>query len=95
MQLYVGKALDNGGSGAHSAIIAGMEWAAPVVSMSLGGSATDGTDPLSRPRSPSRLSLLSYGMPGWEAGIWQIPSLRPDRTVVVGSQKKWPVRLTV
>lgn len=51
VQLYVGKVLDNGGSGAHSAIIAGMEWAArtgaPVVSMSLGGGATDGTDPLS------------------------------------------------
>ncbi|MEU4095891.1 S8 family serine peptidase [Streptomyces sp. NPDC026673] len=50
-QLYVGKVLDNGGSGATSAIIAGMDWAAqtgaPVVSMSLGGGATDGTDPLS------------------------------------------------
>ncbi|WP_406361104.1 S8 family serine peptidase [Streptomyces sp. NBC_01579] len=50
-QLYVGKVLDNGGSGTHSAIIAGMDWAArtgaPVVSMSLGGAATDGTDPLS------------------------------------------------
>ncbi|WBB69575.1 S8 family serine peptidase [Micromonospora sp. WMMD812] len=51
-QLLVGKVLDDGGSGYSSSIIAGMEWAAhsgaKVVSMSLGGSATDGTDPMSQ-----------------------------------------------
>ncbi|PYC64289.1 peptidase S8 [Micromonospora arborensis] len=51
-QLLIGKVLDDGGSGSDSAIIAGMEWAAHsgarVVSMSLGGSATDGTDPMSQ-----------------------------------------------
>ncbi|MFG2305554.1 S8 family serine peptidase [Actinacidiphila glaucinigra] len=50
--LHIGKVLDNDGSGQDSWILAGMEWAArdqhaKVVSMSLGGGATDGTDPLS------------------------------------------------
>ncbi|MDX2847763.1 S8 family serine peptidase [Streptomyces sp. PA03-3a] len=50
--LHIGKVLDNSGSGQDSWILAGMEWAArdqhaKVVSMSLGGEATDGTDPLS------------------------------------------------
>ncbi|MBT2206718.1 S8 family serine peptidase [Actinomadura sp. NEAU-AAG7] len=48
--LLVGKVLDDDGFGTDSGVIAGMEWAAPragVVNMSLGGDATDGTDPLS------------------------------------------------
>ncbi|BEL04039.1 S8 family serine peptidase [Actinoplanes sichuanensis] len=50
--LEIGKVLDNGGSGQDSWIISGMEWAArdrraKVVSMSLGGGPTDGTDPMS------------------------------------------------
>jgi subtilisin family serine protease len=51
--LHIGKVLDNNGSGQDSWILAGMEWAArdqhaKVVSMSLGGGPTDGTDPLSQ-----------------------------------------------
>ncbi|MCG5219817.1 S8 family serine peptidase [Streptosporangium soli] len=50
-ELIVGKVLDDRGSGSESQILSGMEWAAQsgadVVNMSLGGSATDGTDPLS------------------------------------------------
>ncbi len=50
--LMNGKVLDDGGSGLDSWIIGGMEWAtgngADVVSMSLGGYASDGTDPLSQ-----------------------------------------------
>ncbi|WP_420716757.1 S8 family serine peptidase [Streptomyces sp. CoH17] len=51
--LHIGKVLSNEGEGQDSWILAGMEWAArtqhaKVVSMSLGGEATDGTDPLSR-----------------------------------------------
>ncbi|MEH1169894.1 S8 family serine peptidase [Micromonospora sp. CPCC 205539] len=51
-KLLIGKVLDDNGSGYESGIVAGMEWAArsgaKVVSMSLGGSATDGTDPMSQ-----------------------------------------------
>jgi subtilisin family serine protease len=51
-RLDVGKVLDTEGSGQDSWIIAGMEWAAQqehakIISMSLGGGATDGTDPMS------------------------------------------------
>ncbi|MED7825097.1 S8 family serine peptidase [Streptomyces chiangmaiensis] len=51
--LHIGKVLDNNGSGQDSWILAGMEWAArdqhaKVVSMSLGGQSTNGTDPLSQ-----------------------------------------------
>ncbi|MEV4807399.1 S8 family peptidase [Nonomuraea sp. NPDC049421] len=51
-QLAIGKVLDKLGSGSESQVLAGMEWAAresgaDIVSMSLGGGATDGTDPLS------------------------------------------------
>lgn len=50
--LHIGKVLDNSGSGQDSWVLAGMEWAvrdqhAKIVSMSLGDSPTDGTDPLS------------------------------------------------
>ncbi|WP_033341605.1 S8 family serine peptidase [Catenuloplanes japonicus] len=50
--LQIGKVLDNGGGGQESWIIAGMEWAArdrhaTVINLSLGGSPTDGTDPMS------------------------------------------------
>lgn len=48
-QLVIGKVLPNSGAGPLSAVIAGMEWAArggaDVVSMSLTGPPTDGTDP--------------------------------------------------
>ena len=50
--LMVGKVLADNGSGADSWVMAGMAWAvdqgADVVSMSLGGEADDGTDPLAR-----------------------------------------------
>ncbi|MFG1885585.1 S8 family serine peptidase [Micromonospora sp. NPDC049102] len=50
-RLLVGKVLNDAGFGSDSSTIAGMEWAAHagarVVSMSLGGDATDGTDPVS------------------------------------------------
>jgi len=52
VKLAIGKVLSDDGTGDYSWIIAGMEWAATsgakVVSMSLGGDPTDGTDPLSQ-----------------------------------------------
>lgn len=49
--LLIGKVLGDSGSAPDSQIIVGMQWAvdqgAKVVSMSLGGDVTDGTDPLS------------------------------------------------
>ncbi|MFJ2022353.1 S8 family serine peptidase [Streptomyces sp. NPDC087897] len=50
-KLLIGKVLDDKGSGPYSAILGGMDWAArsgaDIVSMSLGGQPTDGTDVLS------------------------------------------------
>ncbi|GAA0448755.1 peptidase [Paractinoplanes deccanensis] len=51
-ELHIGKVLDDAGEGQDSWIIGGMEWAArtakaKVISMSLGGGPSDGTDPLS------------------------------------------------
>ena len=52
-RLSIAKALDDSGSGQTSEIIAAMQWQAEtrhvrVVSMSLGGDPTDGTDPMSQ-----------------------------------------------
>ncbi|MFE7752051.1 S8 family serine peptidase [Streptomyces sp. NPDC057428] len=51
-RLHVGKVLSDDGEGQTSWLLAGMEWAArnqhaKIISMSLGGPPTDGTDPLS------------------------------------------------
>ncbi|MGW2050282.1 S8 family serine peptidase [Streptomyces sp. NPDC001858] len=50
--LHIGKVLSDDGYGQDSWVLAGMEWAArdqhaKIISMSLGGQPTDGTDPLS------------------------------------------------
>jgi subtilisin family serine protease len=59
--LLIGKVLDNSGTGYDSEAIAGMEWAvqqgAKVVSMSLGGLPSDGSDPVSQ--AVDRLSASS------------------------------------
>ncbi|WP_158578567.1 S8 family peptidase [Spongiactinospora rosea] len=51
-ELVNGKVLNDSGQGSESEVLAGMEWAAreakaDVINLSLGGGATDGTDPLS------------------------------------------------
>jgi len=50
-RLSIAKALDDSGNGTDSAVIAAMQWQATqvrVVSMSLGGAPSDGTDPVSQ-----------------------------------------------
>jgi subtilisin family serine protease len=81
-ELVIGKVLGDGGAGSDSMIIAGMEWAveqgADIVSMSLGGDPTDGTDPMSQ--AVDRLSaesealfVIAAGNSGPEAGTVGAP----------------------
>ncbi|MCO1581749.1 S8 family serine peptidase [Crossiella sp. SN42] len=75
--LAVGKVLNDNGSGQFDDIIAGMEWAAgevkaKVISMSLGGGPTDGSDPMALAvntltRKHNALFVIAagnYGSPG-------------------------------
>lgn len=77
-ELLIGKVLDNSGSGLDSEAIAGMEWAvqqgAKVVSMSLGGWPTDGSDPMSQAvdqlsKSSGALFVIAAGNSGAEETI--------------------------
>ncbi|MGW3600920.1 S8 family serine peptidase, partial [Streptomyces sp. NPDC005167] len=92
--LHIGKVLDNYGSGQDSWILAGMEWAArdqhaKIVSMSLGGGPTDGTDPLSQ--AVNRLSeetgalfVIAAGNSGPEAYSVGAPGAA-DAALTVGA----------
>jgi subtilisin family serine protease len=77
-ELLVGKVLDNRGSGLDSEAIAGMEWAvqqgAKVISMSLGGWPTDGSDPMSQAvdqlsKSSGALFVIAAGNAGAEETV--------------------------
>ncbi|MGC4937690.1 S8 family serine peptidase [Kribbella sp. DT2] len=77
-ELLIGKVLDNSGGGLDSEAIAGMEWAveqgAKVVSMSLGGLPSDGTDPMSAAvdrlsKSSGALFVIAAGNAGTEESI--------------------------
>jgi subtilisin family serine protease len=77
-QLLIGKVLDDSGLGFDSGVIAGMEWAvqqgAKVVNMSLGGSPSDGTDPVSEAvdrlsASSGALFVIAAGNSGVEESI--------------------------
>jgi subtilisin family serine protease len=77
--LVTGRVCNNGGSCDFSAMIAGMEWAtkqmkADVVSLSLSGIATDGTDPLSLAvndltASTGALFVIAAGNEGGDATV--------------------------
>ena len=74
-ELLSGKVISDDGWGLNSWIIAGMEWAASqgadIVNMSLGGGATDGTDPLSEAVNQlsaehGTLFVVSAGNDSWD-----------------------------
>jgi len=76
--LLIGKVLDDAGSGSDSEAIAGMEWAvrqgAKVVSMSLGGWPSDGTDPMSQAvdelsKASGALFVIAAGNAGAEQSV--------------------------
>ncbi|WP_286145515.1 S8 family serine peptidase [Bacillus sp. AFS077874] len=76
-RLLVGKVLDKGGHGFESWILDGMEWAAhnaKIVSMSLGGGKSDGTDPMSQAvnnlsEETGALFVIAAGNDGREGAI--------------------------
>ncbi|MFC0628097.1 S8 family serine peptidase [Kribbella deserti] len=88
--LLIGKVLGDDGYGQESWIIEGMEWAAgqgaAVVNMSLGGSATDGTDPMSvavdqLTESTGTLFVISAGNEGADGTIGTPGAARSALTV--------------
>ncbi|WP_336208674.1 S8 family peptidase [Nonomuraea sp. LPB2021202275-12-8] len=96
-KLAIGKVLDNEGSGDSSAIIAGMEWAvgeakAKIVSMSLGGDATDGTDVLSQAvnelsESTGALFVIAAGNSGPERETVGTPGAAASALTVAATDK--------
>lgn len=93
-RLLVGKVLNNQGSGMDSWIIDGMEWAAhnaKIVSMSLGGGPSDGTDPMAQ--AVNRLSeetgalfVIAAGNAGAEGSIGSPGSA--DAALTIGAVDK-------
>ncbi len=94
-RLLIGKVLNDSGAGAYSAIIAGMEWGAAnakVVSMSLGGDYSDGTDPLSQAvnnltASTGALFVIAAGNNGPATGTIGTPGAA-DAALTVGAVDK-------
>ncbi|MCK2240198.1 MULTISPECIES: S8 family serine peptidase [unclassified Crossiella] len=94
--LAVGKVLDDGGSGSFADIIAGMEWAAAevkakVISMSLGGGPTDGSDPMAQAvntlsRKHNTLFVIAAGNSGAPGTVSSPASA--DLALTVGSVTK-------
>ncbi len=94
--LVIGKVCNNGGSCPADAIIAGMQWAATsgakVVNMSLGGAATDGTDPLSTTlnnlsRSTGVLFVVAAGNSGPSARTVSTPAAADEALAVAAVDK--------
>ncbi|WP_033292683.1 S8 family serine peptidase [Amycolatopsis jejuensis] len=94
--LAVGKVLDDSGFGMNDGILAGMEWAAgevkaKVISMSLGGGPTDGTDPLAQAvntlsRKYNTLFVIAAGNSGAPGTVGSPASA--DLALSVGSVTK-------
>lgn len=95
-KLVIGKVLDNGGSGQDSWIIDGMQWAASsgakVVSMSLGGGPSDGTDPLSQAvddltAATGTLFVIAAGNAGPDASTVAAPGAADAALTVAATDK--------
>ncbi|MFC4122875.1 S8 family peptidase [Nonomuraea zeae] len=96
-QLAIGKVLDNKGSGESSAIIAGMEWAvgeakAKIVSMSIGGDPSDGTDVLSQAvdelsKSSGALFVIAAGNAGPDTETVGMPGSAASALTVAATDK--------
>lgn len=95
-KLLIGKVLGNDGSGPMSAIINGMQWAvdekADVVSMSLGGDASDGTDPMSQAvnnlsNASNTLFVIAAGNAGPAKGTVAMPG-SAEKALTVGAVDK-------
>ncbi|MET7464050.1 S8 family serine peptidase [Nonomuraea sp. NPDC005501] len=96
-KLAIGKVLGNAGSGDSSAIIAGMEWAvgeakAKIVSMSIGGDPTDGTDVLSQAvnelsESTGALFVIAAGNSGPEKETVGTPGAAASALTVAATDK--------
>ncbi|MFC0504914.1 S8 family peptidase [Micromonospora costi] len=96
-QLRVGKICNDGGSCELDAIIAGMEWAAnsgaKVVNMSIGGGATDGTDPMSEAlnqlsRDTGTLFVVAAGNSGPSSGTVGAPGAADEALTVAAVDKE-------
>ncbi len=98
VRLAVGKVLSDAGSGSTSGIIDGMEWAtqeagADIVSMSLGSTPTDGTDPASRAvdaltASTGALFVIAAGNDGPKARTVSAPGAATSALTVAATDKQ-------
>ncbi|MEW2487030.1 S8 family serine peptidase [Streptomyces sp. NPDC048411] len=95
-KLSIGKVCDNEGRCAGDAVIAGMEWAAKsgadVVNMSIGGGATNGTDPLSATvnrlsRAYGTLFVIAAGNAGPDSGTVGAPGAADEALTVAAVDK--------
>ncbi|MGW0808253.1 S8 family peptidase [Nonomuraea sp. NPDC002799] len=97
-ELVIAKVLDDQGSGYDSEIIAGMEWTAnqgaKVINMSLGGRASDGSDPLAQAvnrisEATGALFVVAAGNDGdTYAPYWVGSPGSADQALTVGSVDK-------
>ncbi|MFE7616858.1 S8 family serine peptidase [Streptomyces sp. NPDC057496] len=95
-KLHIGKVCDNEGACPGDAVLAGMEWAAEsgadVVNMSLGGQATDGTDPLSTTvnrlsKTYGTLFVIAAGNNGPDKGTVGAPGAADEALTVAAVDK--------
>lgn len=96
-KLLVGKVCDSNGQCPDDGIIAAMDWAAhsgaKVVNLSLGGDATDGTDPMSQAlnelsRTTGTLFVVAAGNKGPRSGTVSSPGSADEALTVAAVDKQ-------